>query len=78
MLDPAFRGVGLGTLLVNDLIKHARDRGMRHVSCLLISDLEADAIETLEGLGFKSFVQPGYGTDPDGNQHDMTKLMLRL
>lgn len=78
MLDPAFRGVGLGTLLVNDLIKHARERGMRHVSCLLISDLEADAVQTLEGLGFKSFVQPGYGTDPDGNQHDMTKLILRL
>lgn len=78
MLDPAFRGVGLGTLLVNDLIKHARERGMRHVSCMLISDLEADTIETLEGLGFKTLVHPGYGTDPDGNQHDMTKLILRL
>jgi RimJ/RimL family protein N-acetyltransferase len=78
MLDPAFRGVGLGTLLVKQLISHARERGMRHVSCLLISDLEADAVHTLEGLGFTSFVQPAYGTDPDGNQHDMTKLILKL
>lgn len=78
MLDPEFRGAGLGTSLVNHLVGIARERGLRHVSCLLISDLEADAVKTLEGLGFKSYVQEGYGTDPDGNQHDMTKLVLKL
>jgi len=78
MIDPAFRGVGLGTLLVNHLIDTARDHGLRHVSCMLISDLEADAVKTLQTLGFTSHVEPGYGTDPDGNQHDMTKLLLRL
>lgn len=78
MLDPEFRGAGLGTLLVKNLVNIARERGLRHVSCMLISDLEADAVRTLEGLGFSSFVQPGYGTDPDGNQHDMTKLILKL
>lgn len=77
-VDPAFRGVGLGTTLVNQLIRIARERGLRHLSCLLISDLEADAVTTLQGLGFQSYVQPGYGTDPDGNQHDMTKLILQL
>ena len=78
MLDPEFRGVGLGGTLVNHLVKIARERGMRHVNAMLISDLEADAVHTLQGLGFTSFVQPGYGTDPDGNQHDMTKLILKL
>ena len=78
MLDPAFRGVGLGTLMVNHFIEIARMNGLRHMNCMLISDLEADAVKTLEGLGFKSFVIPGYGTDPDGNQHDMTKLVLKL
>lgn len=78
MLDPAFRGDGLGTALVNHLIDIAGQRGMRHISCMLISDLEADAVKTLQGLGFQSYVQPGYGTDPDGNQHDMTKLVLKL
>ena len=78
MLDPTFRGVGLGTILVNNLIGIARERGMRHVSCMLISDLEADAVETLTELGFRSYVQDGYGTDPDGNQHDMTMLVLKL
>jgi GNAT superfamily N-acetyltransferase len=78
MIDPEFRGAGLGTILVNHLIHIARERGLRHVNSMLISDLEADAVKTLEGLGFTSFVQPGYGTDPDGNQHDMTKLILKL
>ena len=78
MLNPQYRGRGLGTTLVNLLIDVARERGLRHVNCMLISDLEADAVKTLENLGFKSFVQPGYGTDPDGNQHDMTKLILKL
>lgn len=78
MLDPEYRGAGLGTILVQQLINIARERGLRHASCMLISDLEADAVRTLEGLGFVSFVQPGYGTDPDGNQHDMTKLILKL
>jgi acetyltransferase len=78
MIDPAWRGVGLGTMLVNHLVKIARERGLRHLSGMLISDLEADAVKTLESLGFQSIVQPGYGTDPDGNQHDMTKLILKL
>ncbi|HEX6199455.1 MAG TPA: GNAT family N-acetyltransferase [Thermoanaerobaculia bacterium] len=78
LLDPEYRGVGLGTLLVHQFINHARANGLRHLTCMLISDLEADAVRTLEGLGFDSFVVPGYGTDPDGNQHDMTKLTLRL
>jgi GNAT superfamily N-acetyltransferase len=78
MLEPSWRGIGLGTMLVNHLIDTARDRGMRHVNCMLISDLEADAVRTLQNLGFTSYTQPGYGTDPDGNQHDMTKLILKL
>ena len=78
MIDPEFRGAGLGTLLVNEFIEIGRDHGLRHLSCMLISDLEADAVKVLEGLGFKSYVTPGYGTDPDGNQHDMTKLVLKL
>lgn len=78
MLDPVYRGVGLGTTLVNHLISVARERGLRHVNSMLISDLEADAVRTLESLGFTSHVQKGYGTDPDGNQHDMTKLILKL
>ena len=72
------RGVGLGTLLVNHFISSARIMGLKHLTCMLISDLEQDAIHTLTDLGFESYAIPGYGTDPDGNQHDMTKLVLKL
>ena len=78
LLDPEWRGAGLGNVLVNKFIDIARSNGLRHLTCMLISDLEADAVQTLEGLGFRSFVVPGYGTDPDGNQHDMTQLILKL
>lgn len=78
LIDPDWRGAGLGTLLVNEFIRISRDRGLRHLTCMLISDLERDAVEVLEYLGFQSTVFEQYGTDPDGNQHDMTKLILKL
>ncbi|HSF18932.1 MAG TPA: GNAT family N-acetyltransferase [Vicinamibacteria bacterium] len=76
LIDPAFRGVGLGAMLVNLLMDAARDRGLRHLTAMLISDLEQDAIEVLTPLGFKEYRIPGYGTDPDGNNHDMSKLVF--
>ena len=78
LIDPEFRGVGLGTLMVNHFIDMAKTDGLRHLVCLLISDLEADAVTVLAGLGFKATVLPGYGTDPDGHQHDMTQMVLKL
>lgn len=78
LIDPEFRAVGLGSILVNQLIDSARANGLRHVSCLLIRDLEADAIETLAGLGFDARHLTGYGTDLDGGEHDMSLLVLRL
>jgi GNAT superfamily N-acetyltransferase len=78
LIAPEFRGAGLGTLLVNHFIDTARTNGLRHLTCMLISDLEADAVRTLSDLGFTGFTVPGYGADPDGAAHDMTKMVLRL
>lgn len=78
LIDPAYRGHGLGTLLVNNFIATARVNGLRHLTCMLISDFEADAVRTLQDLGFEGYTIPGYGTDPDGNQHDMIKMVLKL
>lgn len=78
LIDPAYRGVGLGTALVNDFVDIARADGLRHLTCMLISDLEADAVTTLKNLGFEGYTIPGYGTDPDGNQHDMIKMVMKL
>lgn len=78
LLDPEYRGAGLGTLLINNFIATARSNGMRHLTCMLIADSEADAVQTLRELGFESYTIPGYGTDPDGNQHDMIKMVMKL
>jgi GNAT superfamily N-acetyltransferase len=78
MLDPDYRGVGLGSLMVNHFIDTARSIGLKHLNCMLISDLEADAIRVLAELGFRQIEIPGYGTDPDGNPHDMTLMVLKL
>jgi GNAT superfamily N-acetyltransferase len=78
LIHPDYRGSGLGTLLVNNFISTARANGLRHLTCMLVSDFEADAIKTLQDLGFDGYTVPGYGTDPDGSQHDMTKMVLKL
>lgn len=77
-IDPEYRGVGLGSLLVNHFIDSAKAIGLTHLNCMLISDLEADAIRVLAELGFRSHEIPGYGADPDGNAHDMTFMVLKL
>ncbi len=78
LIHPEYRGQGLGTALVNDFIDIGRQQGLRHLTCMLIEDLEADAVETLTNLGFEKYSMPGYGTDPDGDAHDMVKLILAL
>lgn len=78
LIDPDYRGAGLGTLLVNHFITMARSRGLHFLTCMLISDLEEDAVRVLSDLGFEATTFPRYGTDPDGNSHDMTKMVLEL
>lgn len=78
LIDPEYRGIGLGSLLVNQLIDVARGNGLAHLSCMLLSDVEEDAIQVLANLGFRSFEVPSYGSDPDGGTHDMTYLVLAL
>jgi len=78
MIDPEWRGVGLGAMMVNHFIDTARSIGLKHLNCMLISDLEGDAIRVLSDFGFKGHSIAGYGADPDGNSHDMTLMVLDL
>ncbi|TNF74381.1 MAG: hypothetical protein EP299_07225 [Acidobacteria bacterium] len=64
--------------MVNNFISVARDHGLRHLTCMPIAELEEDAIQTLSDLGFEKIPIAGYGTDPDGAQYDMVKLVLKL
>jgi RimJ/RimL family protein N-acetyltransferase len=76
LIDPEFRGVGLGAMMINLLMDEALAMGLKHLTCMLISDLEQDAIDILAPLGFKEYRIPGYGVDPDGEAHDMSKLVF--
>lgn len=78
MIDPEYRGRGLGRVMVQEFVRIAASRGLRHLVCMLIKDLEHDAVQTLEELGFEGHTIPGYGTDPDGAQHDMVMMVLRV
>jgi len=78
LLDPEYHSQGLGITLVNNFISIARDYGLRHLSCMPIADLEADAIHTLTDLGFEKYPISDYGADPDGKAYDMVKLVLKL
>ena len=78
LLDPEYRGAGLGTSLVNTMIGIASEQGLRHLTTLLIADLEADAVATLTELGFEQISLAGFGTDPEGDPHDMVRLTLAL
>jgi len=78
LLEPEYRGAGLGTLFVNDFMTMARDSGLKHLTCMLFPDLDEAAMVTLQNLGFESFPIPRYGVDPDGNQKDVVKMVIEL
>jgi RimJ/RimL family protein N-acetyltransferase len=78
LIDPEYRGQGLGSTLVKQFIQIAKENDLRRLTCMVITDLEVHAIEVLKSLGFQPYVIPGYGTDPDGGQHDMTMLVLKV
>ena len=78
LLDPAYRGSGIGTVLVDNFIEMARLNGLRHLSCTLAAGLEDDAVVTLKRVGFRETRLVGYGSDPDGKPVDMLLLILPL
>ncbi|MFV1958722.1 MAG: N-acetyltransferase family protein [Planctomycetota bacterium] len=78
LIHPDYLGAGVGTALITDFIEMARGNGLRHLTCMLVGDLDDDAATTLERMGFQTYRIPDYGTDPDGNVIDMMKMVLRL
>ena len=78
LIDPEYRGAGIGTAAITTFIEMARANGLRRLTCMLVAGLEDDAVTTLKRMGFVEYRIPDYGTDPDGNQIDMVKLVLTL
>jgi len=78
LIDPDYRRQGLGTTMMTHFIRLGRENDLRRLTCMLMSESEEHAIAVLKNLGFEAYTIPGYGTDPDGGQHDMTMLVLKL
>ena len=78
LIHPDYYGAGIGTALVTNFIEMARLNGLRRLTCMLVQSEEEEAIKTLRRMGFEPMVLPEYGTDPDGNQVDMVKMILKL
>ena len=78
LIAEEWQGVGVGTALITNFIQMARDNGLKHLTCMIVDGLEVDAEGTLQGMGFAAHRLPSYGVDPDGDERDMIKMVLRL
>ena len=78
LIEPEYYGSGIGTALLTNFIQIARLNGLRRLTCMLVEGQEEEAVKTLKRMGFEQYVIPDYGTDPDGEQVNMLKMVLAL
>lgn len=78
VIAPAYRGKGLGTLLVNELITVAERTDLEKMDIGLMADQRA-AISAFQKLGFAQIaVFPDHVKDLDGKSHDFVVLVRDL
>src|SRR5581483_8111067 len=76
---PEYRGRGLGTAIMRELIEIAYDADLEFVLFELIKDLQGDAIQAVEGLSaFPAGTVADVARDIHGHQHDVLFLKLPL
>lgn len=77
-LSKDFRGQGLGTLMLRELINLGRKAGLQELVAEIVTD-QADVIKAFQRLGFKleSQLRDHFMTS-DGVTHDVAVLMLPL
>ena len=79
VIDPEFRGKGLGTILMRELITVAWDAELDHVDFEMVGEIQSEAIEAVEGLGaLHAGTLSDYVKDPHGKAHDLVFLRLPL
>ncbi|MBI4329537.1 MAG: GNAT family N-acetyltransferase [Chloroflexi bacterium] len=79
VVEPAYRGRGLGTMMLRDLINIAVDAGLERLLFELAADEEAQAIEAAERLGFITVATlPYHVKDSTGKPHDLVIMELPL
>lgn len=79
VIDPDYRGRGLGTRLMRELVTVAWDAELEHIDFEMVAGLQTDAIEAVEGLGaIHAGVLKEYVKDLQGQPHDLVFLRLPL
>ena len=71
LVSPDVRGIGLGTLLANELFSIARELGLQKIVARMASE-QRGALQVFERLGFRAEALLGdYVIDREGRTHDL-------
>jgi GNAT superfamily N-acetyltransferase len=72
VVTPAYRGRGLGYLLINELIEVAQSEGLERLEAEIVSGAQAPAMEAVGLIGFEQVaVLPNHLRGPYGDHHDL-------
>lgn len=79
VVDPKYRNLGIGSLMIKEVVDIAYDNAMDSVIFELVEGKEDDAIKVTEGLGFKKVATlPNFVKDMEQNRHDLIVMELLL
>lgn len=80
VIDPDYRGKGLGTLVMRELVNVAWDAELDYVDFEMVGGVQQEALEGVEsGLGaLRAGTLKDYVKDAHGNLHDLVFLRLPL
>ena len=72
VVTPAYRGRGLGYLLITELIEVAQGEGLERLEAEIVSGAQAPAMEAVGLIGFeRAAVLPNHLRGPHGDHHDL-------
>ncbi|HKF55483.1 MAG TPA: GNAT family protein, partial [Blastocatellia bacterium] len=71
LISPALRGLGIGTLLANEVFALAREQGLQKLVARMAAE-QKGAIQVFERLGFRpEALLADYVIDRQGRTHDL-------
>jgi L-amino acid N-acyltransferase YncA len=77
-LEPAYRGKGLGSVMLKEVIGLARQAGLEYLLAQIVLE-QHEAIKAFQNLGFKMEASiRDYFLDAEGKMHNVVILMLQL
>ena len=77
-LEPSFRGKGLGSIMLKEVIALARQAGLTYLLAQVVLE-QHEAIKAIQNLGFKMEASlRDYFMDEEGHTHNVVTLLLQL